>query len=382
MKRIALAGGAVACLAAQSLSHAPSLNEIYVAHAGTNDQEFVELEWDGGGLMTGLMLVVVDGDAGEAGILDLAIDLVGQSVPLDNYFVLGTAGTANLDMNVGASDVFENGTQTIYLISASNVPAVMALVGTNIDPDGNLLTELSTMESVFIIDSVGINDGGVGDRTYDFAQVLGPDGSSMPAGIFRGDDAPNGWCTDTFLDFNLAGDRTPGARNISCPAVAPGSGFCDGSAGNCPCAVTGAVGQGCPNTNPNGNGALLVGTGTAEFSNDTLGFTISDGPFSKAGILIQGAAALGYPNGNANVPNASGIFCVNPMLRGNVFFTDGSGNATVTNFQGQPFGASAQPLGSTTYYQYWFRDPGNACQNAPASAAAFNFSNGYEIDWN
>ena len=162
-----------------------------------------------------------------------------------------------------------------------------------------------------------------------------------------------------------------------------GQAFCfgDGTGTVCPCGVVGAVGQGCPNTNPNGNGAKLVAMGEAFFANDTLGFAISDGAATKPGILIQGGAALGYPNGNPNVPNASGIFCVSPSLRGNVFFTDGSGAASVSDFQGQPFGASAGAAGTTTYYQYWFRDPGNACQNAPGTAAAFNFSNAWEVIW-
>ena len=220
-----------------------------------------------------------------------------------------------------------------------------------------------------------------GNVIYDGAQVIGPDGTFFPAGLFRGNDAPNGWCTDTFLDFNLAGDRTPGAMNIACPTTEPGSGFCDGSSGSCPCAAVGAAGQGCPNTNANGNGALLVGNGTASLSGDTVGFVISDGSPSKPGILIQGPNALNFPNGNPAVPNASGIFCVNPTLRGGVFFTDANGDATVTDFQGMPFGASAQPAGSDTYYQYWFRDPGNTCQNAPGTSAAFNFSNAYSINW-
>ena len=81
------------------------------------------------------------------------------------------------------------------------------------------------------------------------------------------------------------------------------------------------------------------------------------------------------------LPYSSGIFCVGPQLRGNVFFTDSNGAATVTTFKGSAFGANAEPAGSTTYYQYWFRDPGNTCQNLPGDSAAFNFSNGVEVDW-
>lgn len=167
------------------------------------------------------------------------------------------------------------------------------------------------------------------------------------------------------------------------PPTAPGTAYCfgDGSGASCPCFAAGSTGHGCPNTNPNGAGALLTATGTALFANDTFGLSITDGAFNKAGIIIQGASAIAYPNGDGTVPNASGIFCVSPNLRGDVFFTDGTGAAMATDFQSQPFGASALPLGSTTYYQYWYRDPGNSCQNPPGTDAAFNFSNAWEVDW-
>ena len=381
MQKFALAGAAIACLATQGFSQ--SLNELYVSMTGTDDQEFVEIKGTGGASLDGMMLLVIEGESTSAfGTLDRAIDLTGNTIPLDGYFVVGNTAVTNLDLDAGASNVFENGTETFYLISTTDVAAVTALLGTNVDADLDLVTDIANMSTVTILDLVAMTEGGT-DVTYDGAQTVGPDGTFLPAGIFRGEDAPNGWCLDTFLDFNLGADRTPGAMNISCPSTGtdPGTIFCDGSGGNCPCGVAGLVDQGCPNTNPNGNGAKLVGTGVASFGGDTLGFTITDGAFSKAGIIIQGGGALNYPNGNPSVPNASGIFCVNPTLRSGVFLTDGSGNATVTNFQGSPFGLTAQGVGSTTYYQYWYRDPANACQNPPASSAAFNFSNGYEVDW-
>ncbi len=158
--------------------------------------------------------------------------------------------------------------------------------------------------------------------------------------------------------------------------------FCPGDATGaiCPCMAQGATGHGCPNTNPNGNGALLLGSGIAEFGSDSFRLSVSSGPPGKVGIILQGTAAFNYPDGNPGIPNASGILCVDPTRRGWAFVTDGTGTATVSDFQGQPFGATAQLLG-TTYYQYWYRDPGNPCQNAPASSAAFNFSNAVQVNW-
>lgn len=157
--------------------------------------------------------------------------------------------------------------------------------------------------------------------------------------------------------------------------------FGDGSGVSCPCAATGSPGHGCPNTNPNGNGARLRGRGTAYLGADDFALSITDGPFSRPGILVQGGMALNFPNGNPGVPNASGIFCVSPALRGEIFFTDGTGFRDVSVFQGQDFGATAQPPGSSTYYQFWYRDPGNGCQNAPGLESAFNFSNAWVVGW-
>ncbi len=223
--------------------------------------------------------------------------------------------------------------------------------------------------------------------------VDGSGGATVPAmssggQIFRAEIPGNVVGTIAYF-FSSADEYGNSGTSSTLQYTATGSGlnsgspFCDGSGTGaiCPCLQVGLADQGCPNTNPNGNGAKLVGSGNAQFSSDSFGLEITDGAFSKPGIIIKGASALSYPNGNPNVANSSGIFCVGPQLRGNVFFTDSNGAATVTTFKGSAFGANAEPAGSTTYYQYWFRDPGNTCQNLPGDSAAFNFSNGVEVDW-
>jgi len=160
--------------------------------------------------------------------------------------------------------------------------------------------------------------------------------------------------------------------------------FCFGHDGNCPGGAAGAPGHGCPHgAGPDGaDGALLTPSGNAQFSDDSFGFYLSSGP-SSLGLLIQGASPINYPFGNPNVPNSAGLFCVTPSLRGNVELMNlglGSDEAAIDDFQGQPFGATAQPAGSSTYYQFWFRDTGNPNAN-PAPGAEFNFSNAVEVAW-
>ena len=166
-----------------------------------------------------------------------------------------------------------------------------------------------------------------------------------------------------------------------------GTGFCaaDGSQGVCPGGVTNSgTPGGCPHiSGPNGGaGCLLTPTGNATFGSDTYGFSVTAGP-SSLGILIQGAVALGYPNGNITVPNSAGKFCVNPQLRGFVETTPlgaGSDEAAIDDFRAMPFGATAIGGGATTYNQFWFRDTGNPNAN-PGVGAEFNFSNAVETIW-
>jgi len=183
-----------------------------------------------------------------------------------------------------------------------------------------------------------------------------------------------------------------GATGVNCIGCAStsdnqGTGYCsgDGTSGtSCPGFTVGAAGAGCPHgAGPNGaSGSLIVPTGNAQFSNDTYGFYLSQGP-SSLGILIQGANPNSYPGGNPNLPDSAGLLCVNPQQRGFVETTPlgaGSDEAQIDDFQGQPFGATAQAAGSTTYNQFWHRDNMNPNAN-PGPNVEFNFSNGVETNW-
>ncbi len=164
----------------------------------------------------------------------------------------------------------------------------------------------------------------------------------------------------------------------------PGSLYCFGDSGNCPGGAIGAPLAGCPHlAGPNGaQGATLFPQGNSTFGNDTFSLYVSSGP-SSLGIVIQGDSPIAYPNGNGSVPASAGLFCVAPQLRGYIEFTNRgaqSDEALIDDFQGQPFSATAQPAGLTTYYQFWFRDVGNPNAN-PGGGAEFNFSNAVEVFW-
>jgi hypothetical protein len=215
-------------------------------------------------------------------------------------------------------------------------------------------------------------DGANGIANTPLSVIAGPAGD-WELRIYDWGNGDNGDFTGWTLTGNQ--DDVP-MDNVGTPYC-----FGDGSGEVCPGGTVGIAGQGCPNSNPNGNGGLLVGTGTAEFGNDTYGFQVTDGAPSKPGILIKGNMAASFPNGNSNLANSAGLFCVLPQFRGEVTVADSNGAVTLTMFQGSAFGANAEPVGSTTFYQYWQRDPNSVHANGGSGSGNFNFTNAVATDW-
>jgi len=162
-----------------------------------------------------------------------------------------------------------------------------------------------------------------------------------------------------------------------------GASSCDCSGGNSPCGNTSSAGRGCPNSNANGLGAMLVGAGHASVSSDSFMLSVTDAAPVKPGLVLAGTQSLG-PFGNSSVPNNAGLLCVGgSTARGDVVFTDAAGAATFPSFQGAPYGASSLVnAGSPVSYTHWFRDPATASGcTGDTSGADFNFSNGWTVVW-
>ncbi len=196
-----------------------SLNEIYISHDGTDDHEFIELTGTPGTSLDNVLVLVVEGDNTVKGNLDRVWDLTGNVMPADGYFVLGDNAVTTLDYSIGSSNRIENGTNTFYLLLATDPAAVDALLGDNVS-NGDGTTSLPGMGT--LLDIVGVQDDDFStDETYDGALTLGPDGSNVPAGIYRSHvnvtDGPNYWGESDFLDFDdVAGTnmpQTPGEAN-------------------------------------------------------------------------------------------------------------------------------------------------------------------------
>lgn len=279
-------------------------NEVYFNHSGTDDHEFIEVFGVPEGPLTNVMVLVVEGDGAGAGTLDRVIDLTGNSIPAtDNYFVLGNTLVQNLDLDIGGSNVIENGTETFYLILADDPSAVTALLGTNVmtGPGTTVIPALGTL-----LDIVAVVDGGFltgTDSVFDGAPTVGPDAKSFtPPGFYLGDDMPGTWC-GAFLDFDLALNqlqpRTPGEPNSPCYIVDYGAG-CSGNGGFTPRlqarADTAAGGTMEFSVFDAEGGALAV---------VLVGFSATDTPISPACNLLVGPAPI-FPftlplGGNAGV---------------------------------------------------------------------------------
>ena len=274
-------------------------------------------------------------------------------------------------------------------------PGFMNPVGADFGTPGEFLLGDYTIVQSGGADLPTISDGvdipaGTYNQTFNTGGVTWPDGEPNGAlGIFN---VPLGSITGPAGDWELriydwgvgdAGSFTGWTLvgNQTGPTDNSGASDCDCTGTNSPCGNVSGADRGCPNSNLNGLGAMLVGTGHAAIASDTFQLSVVDAAPEKPGLIFAGSLSLG-PNGLNVVPNNAGLLCIGgSTLRGEVVFTDVNGSAAFPSFQGQPFGLSTVvTAGSPVSYSYWFRDPGTAagCAN-DNSGADFNFSNGWTV---
>jgi hypothetical protein len=65
----------------------PWLSEIRIDQPGTDDDEYFELSGDPGAALEGLTYLVIGDGAGGSGVIEAVVDLSGQSVPTNGFFV-------------------------------------------------------------------------------------------------------------------------------------------------------------------------------------------------------------------------------------------------------------------------------------------------------
>jgi hypothetical protein len=153
-----------------------------------------------------------------------------------------------------------------------------------------------------------------------------------------------------------------------------GSAYCfgDGTGTACPCS-SGPAAAGCGNSIL--SGARLEAGGHADFADDTFCLLVSGMPSGKPGLCVKGTNQLGGGMGNIV---GDGLLCLAPQLRSQVMVSDANGDVVMDNWRGQAFGtySGVANVGSTSNYQWWYRDSVNPC-----TGAGFNFSNAWQVDW-
>jgi hypothetical protein len=123
--------------------------------------------------------------------------------------VIGNAAVPNVDLIItGASDLFENGTETVLLVSSAT-PIVQ---GTDVDTNNDGAADVSLGT---IVDGVGLVDTGypATDFIYYSQPIVGPDGSNFPAGVQRCED-----CTGPLtrlMCFTMTGCAGPAASRTA-----------------------------------------------------------------------------------------------------------------------------------------------------------------------
>lgn len=381
IKNHLLAGAAFLALASSQAFGQVKLNEIYVSMTGADTTEFIELKGPAGTSLAGYMVLIVDSDAGtQLGKLDYLYDLSSYSIGTSGYFVLGDAAVLPApDLVMGTQDKLENGANTFYLVTTSNVAAITALLNTTVATGPNV-TSIPTLAT--IVDAVAVIDLPPSvapfDEPYDGAAVVGPDGTFLAPGAVRCGDAPFGW-NPQLLDFdNILTTGyilpTPGAANPNC-SLAVGTSFCpgDGTGTACPCANSSVVGAGEGCLNSLGLGARMSAGGSASISADTVILTGVQMPNSSA-LYFQGTSQA---SAGAGTVFGDGLRCAG----GSVIRLGTKQNAAGTSQYPAVGDPSITTKGlvvapGTRTYQIWYRNAAAFC-----TASTFNLSNGLEVSW-
>ena len=128
------------------------INEFDPSCPGIDTAEFVELYGTPGQNLSGLCLVIYNGSNAQS---NLTIDLSGQSLDVNGFFLIGGSGISNADIIIESTNWLQVGQEGIALYAAdaadfpygtpvTNVGLVDALVyGNNQPPSTTLLSVLT-----------------------------------------------------------------------------------------------------------------------------------------------------------------------------------------------------------------------------------------------
>ena len=157
--------------------------------------------------------------------------------------------------------------------------------------------------------------------------------------------------------------------------------FCagDGTIAACPCGNSGATGHGCENSSTTG-GAILMASGEASLSSDTVHLTSSGEKPTAFSVVLQGSLTV------SPLHYGDGLRCVGGTLKRLLSHNAVGGVVTIPQGTDPTLSARSAALGdviqagATRNYQVYYRDPSGSFCAAPAGST-FNISNAIAIAW-
>lgn len=236
--------------------------------------------------------------------------------------------------------------------------------------------------NALLVDSFGQEGvdgtGSAWEYTDSYAQRCGDQAN---AGLFLASDwnlpGPNaledGCGDDDACEAATLAVLTNPWTHSGCSSSAPGTPYCLGDQGLCPCVNEndGSNGEaGCGNAAHPG-GAALSATGTTSLTAADLKLHTMGLPSNRSSIYFQAEHAL---QGGAGLPFGDGLRCAGgSAIRIEIVQSDSAGLASTSIDLGAA--GSNQP-GDVRRYQHWY-----ASSASGPCTSGFNGSNGYEITW-
>lgn len=361
------------------------LQKLTASDAGPSADFGRSVDIDGDLLLVGAS---IEGSAGSAYLFDLvtglelfkltasdgvSADYFGHSVGISGgRAVVGAKGHSGHGVRSGAAYLFDTATGIeLAKLEASDahqedsfgeavaISGNMVIVGASQDDDNDqnsgsaYFFHALTGEQVAKLLPI---DGQKND--WFGSSVAISDGLAMAGAT--GDDA-GAWLAGSSYVFDAADYNT-------------GSAYCfgDGSGAACPCGASGGSGEGCLNGS-GAFGAIMVAAGNARLDNDNFRLHISGVPGPRPGLILRG---ISQQAGGFGVPLGDGLFCTTGQTARSQIQIAHAGSTTFLDFKADAFGLSSYGAGVTTNYQFWYRDPANAC-----SGSKFNFSNAWSVTW-
>ena len=188
----------VACMAFQFQASAATINEIRIDQGGADNDEYFEIAGTPGESLDDLFYIVIGDGSGGSGAVESITDLAGLFIPADGFF-LAAEGTytqgGSVDLTTSIN--FENSDNVTHLL----VSEFSGALGDDLDTDDDGVLDVTPWSG--IIDSVALVESvGSGDQIYSTTTV-GPNGSFVPAHVYRIPDGTGPFLIGNFGDFDL-----------------------------------------------------------------------------------------------------------------------------------------------------------------------------------